>query len=703
MGIGEKLVSASGATEDPTDSDFYTNVFLTHFDGANNGWNELATNDASGGDTLQPATKNAGRSYAQGTFSPFRGAGRYSAVFDQTDTQYIYTNGSAYQTNGQSAFYYSVWIWIDKTDSYWGTIFDNRPSGTTGNYNTLYYDTSLNLHYHVNNASRITGTSALSLNTWHHIVLTRETTNYKTKLFVDGSQVGSDYTDTTNYGNNLGQRLMIGRSGYTQGNGYSHHGYITDLVLRQGYSLTASEVAAKYAARQPTLVVSFPYDAFVWPNYCGWHNRADRSIRNQVCNVSGSVRISGFSPFNRLEDPYEDANGGSAHFAGGSGSNNNNLGSGNPAIALNQNTFTCEAWIYMTAVPADGVYDVPAAWDLNGTGGAYSRMQWGVLQDMRLTLRWYDGIVKNCQGSTTYMSLYQWYHIAVSVSNGGINLYVNGLQQSRSGTTTLTTRQGSTNSLTSWGAGIHTYSDFTGYIAGVRIQDGTAQYSATFNPSTSPPTDNTNCNVLVNYTGSDAKDVSQHNNVLFYGNAETSTAQSKFGTASFHPNGGYATFPPYPARNDFAFLSGNWTIECFVRMDSLSAGFQCIFHASWGLQFYVNNNVLSLYCNNTDNGSGYIIGANSSATLASADTWYHVAAYRVGSAFYCSVDGVVNSMGTSSAELARPSALAPQIGTWNSGTYTLGGYIDEFRISRKARYGSSNFSAPSSAFPDIGE
>ena len=698
MGIGEKLISASGATEDPTDSDFDTVLFLTHFDGANGGWNELATNDATGGDTLEPTTSNSYRAFAQGTWTPFREAGTYSVAFDQANTQYAYTNFSSYQTYGTYAFSVSFWVWVNKYDSSGVTFFDNRPASTNGNYNTIYSDTSGNLYYYANSAARITGSSAISLNTWHHIVLSRGgDTSGVTKMYVDGSQVGSDYTDGLNYGNNAGVRAYFGVSSYNTALSFKLNGFMTDFA--QGNALSTSEVAAKYSGRRPT-AIAYPYHSLVWPKVSFSHNRADRSIRNQVINISGSPKISGFSPFKRLETAYENTDGGSAHFDGGSGYNVNYL---NPAIALNQNTFTCEAWIYMTATPNDGTYNIPAAFDLNGTGGAYSRMQWGVQQDMRLTLRWYDGVVKNCQGSTTYMSLYQWYHIAVSVSNGTIYLFVNGLSQSKSGTGTLTTRQGSTNTLTSWGAGIHTYCDYYGYIAGVRIQDGTAQYTSTFNPSTSPPTENTNCNVLVNYTGSDAEDVSQHNNVLFYGNAKTSTAQSKFGTASFYPNGGYATFAPYPARNDFAFLSSNWTIECFVRMDSLSAGLQCIFHASWGLQFYVNNNVLSLYCNNTDNSSGYIIGANSSATLASADTWYHVAAYRVGSAFYCSVDGVVNSMGTSSAELARPSSLAPQIGTWSSGTYTLGGYIDEFRISRKARYGSSNFSAPSSAFPDIGE
>ena len=699
MGIGEKLISASGATEDPTDSDFDTVLFLTHFDGANGGWNELATNDATGGDTLEPTTSNSYRAFAQGTWTPFREAGTYSVAFDQANTQYAYTNFSSYQTYGTYAFSVSFWVWVNKYDSSGVTFFDNRPASTNGNYNTIYSDTSGNLYYYANSAARITGSSAISLNTWHHIVLSRGgDTSGVTKMYVDGSQVGSDYTDGLNYGNNAGVRAYFGVSSYNTALSFKLNGFMTDFA--QGNALSTSEVAAKYSGRRPT-AIAYPYHSLVWPKVSFSHNRADRSIRNQVINISGSPKISGFSPFKRLETAYENTDGGSAHFDGGSGYNVNYL---NPAIALNQNTFTCEAWIYMTATPNDGTYDIPAAFDLNGTGGAYSRMQWGVQQDMRLTLRWYDGTVKNCQGSTTYMSLYQWYHIAVSVSSGTIYLFVNGLSQSKSGTGTLTTRQGSTNTLTSWGAGIHTYCDYYGYIAGVRIQDGTAQYTSTFNPSTSPPTENTNCNVLVNYTGSDSKDMSQHNNVMFAGNVVLNTSQSKFGGSSIYLDGGAANrvvFPAYPAAVDFNFATSDWTIECFIRMDSVSGGYQCIFHASNVVQFMVYQDQLFLNVNDTDDSSGYMIQAwGTDGHVAAANTWYHVAAYRVGSAFYTSVDGAVSSMGTSSGVIAQPLATACEI---NWSYYPFAGYIDEFRISRKARYGSSNFTPPSAAFPDIGE
>ena len=55
------------------------------------------------------------------------------------------------------------------------------------------YTQSGNIYYDVGGTARITGSSALSATTWHHIALDRSSTH--TKLFVDGTQVGSTYTD----------------------------------------------------------------------------------------------------------------------------------------------------------------------------------------------------------------------------------------------------------------------------------------------------------------------------------------------------------------------------------------------------------------------------------------------------------------------------------------------------------------------------
>ena len=63
------------------------------------------------------------------------------------------------------------------------------------------------------------------------------------------------------------------------------------------------------------------------------------------------------------------------------------------------------------------------------------------------------------------------------------------------------------------------------------------------------------------------------------------------------------------------------------------------------------------------------------------------------------MDGAVTAMGTHSGIIATPGN-SPSIGIWGNSSLPMDGYIDEFRITRKARYGSSNFTAPTKAFPD---
>ena len=78
----------------------------------------------------------------------------------------------------------------------------------------------------------------------------------------------------------------------------------------------------------------------------------------------------------------------------------------------------------------------------------------------------------------------------------------------------------------------------------------------------------------------------------------------------------------------------------------------------------------------------------------STNTWTHVALVRNGSVYTHYIEGVAK--GTSSDSTAIPrlsttnSGYLHFIGAYYSGSYSMDGYIDEFRITKKARY-TSNF------------
>ena len=133
-------------------------------------------------------------------------------------------------------FSVNFWVRLDAIGSGAQNLFDMR-AGSASDPVPRIYTQSGNIYYDVGGTARITGSSALSATTWHHIALDRSGTN--TKLFVDGTQVGSTYTDSNDYGNI--KPLIIGAD-YAGAN--ATDGYIDDFRVVKGASIYSSNFSA---------------------------------------------------------------------------------------------------------------------------------------------------------------------------------------------------------------------------------------------------------------------------------------------------------------------------------------------------------------------------------------------------------------------------------------------------------------------------
>jgi hypothetical protein len=119
-------------------------------------------------------------------------------------------------------------------------LFDFRPNATNGAYPYVFKDTNNLLYYYVNTASRITGTTALVANTWYHIAICRVGTN--TKMFLNGSQEGSTYTDTTTYLiSGAAPTLFAANDGL-----YSWNGYISNFRVVKGVGVYTGSGASAF-------------------------------------------------------------------------------------------------------------------------------------------------------------------------------------------------------------------------------------------------------------------------------------------------------------------------------------------------------------------------------------------------------------------------------------------------------------------------
>lgn len=95
------------------------------------------------------------------------------------------------------------------------------------------YTQGTDLRYYVLGADRIIGSSALTVNTWHHIAATRSGNDHK--LFVDGTQVGSTWTNAQTY---VQGRPVLGdyhsSLGSLTGGTNLLHGYAQDFRITKG-------------------------------------------------------------------------------------------------------------------------------------------------------------------------------------------------------------------------------------------------------------------------------------------------------------------------------------------------------------------------------------------------------------------------------------------------------------------------------------
>jgi hypothetical protein len=173
--------------------------------------------------------------------------GGSSMAFDGTGDWLIVPSSVNY-TMGSGDFTWELWLRTNVIPvSEFDAIFDTRPASTQGAYQLLYLDqVDGKIKYWVSSADRIVSTNAISINTWYHVALTRSGTS--TKLFIDGTQTGSTYTDSTVY---LQSSLIIGGSyggGASIGRGFN--GYMSDFRVTKGY--------ARYTANFTPPTQAFP-------------------------------------------------------------------------------------------------------------------------------------------------------------------------------------------------------------------------------------------------------------------------------------------------------------------------------------------------------------------------------------------------------------------------------------------------------------
>ena len=159
--------------------------------------------------------------------------GFYNYSFNGT-TDYLTVASNAGFALGTGDFTVECWIHPTAWTNNNGTFIDFRQVGAASQVKPRLFLVSGTLAYMVSNANQITTTLA-SLNTWYHIALVRSSGS--TKLYVNGVQAGSTYTDANDYGS-VAQDMVIGQVGDSRAfaTGY-FTGYISNLRIVNGTAI----------------------------------------------------------------------------------------------------------------------------------------------------------------------------------------------------------------------------------------------------------------------------------------------------------------------------------------------------------------------------------------------------------------------------------------------------------------------------------
>ena len=186
------------------------------------------------------------------------------------------------------------------------------------------------------------------------------------------------------------------------------------------------------------------------------------------------------------------------------------------------------------------------------------------------------------------------------------------------------------------------------------------------------------------------------------GNAQISTAQSKFGGASglFDGSGDYLS---YANNADWTFGTGSYTIEMWARITSLAAFRYVLGRGDGGAGGYLD---MYVFTNGAVYANAYlstgIASINSAASVFVINTWHHIAFVRDGTTFYLYVDGVSRGTPVTSSLAMRTNNSTMVVGATGLGLNGMLGNLDDVRITKGvARYpGGTTFTPPTAPFPD---
>jgi hypothetical protein len=426
----------------------------------------------------------------------------------------------------------------------------------------------------------------------------------------------------------------------------------------------------------------------------------DSSTNNFTITRNGNTTQGTFTPFSQT---------GWSNYLGGAGNYFQTPANSASTIVgtLSSTTnLTIECWIYPTAYNSSANFPGLIG-DMQATA-ENNNWSWGITSTGTVMLYWGTGSQVRAYTTNT-VSLNTWTHIALNIASGAITMYINGVSQTLTGTTTFSAPSASNNYLVigqwnngSGGTGGTSNGLFTGYISNLRVVKAST-YTSSFTPSTTPLTAIANTSLL--YCQSN-RFIDNSSNALAITTGGTPSVQA---FSPFAPTAAYDTTVVggsgyFDGTGDYlnstitAFGTGNFTIECWVYFTAAVAS-KGVFHVATATA--LPGSVTGIALANGSSGGWALYynngSQNTTATLTPAlNSWVHLAVVRTGTTIRVYVNGVMNQSQTDSANYTNQVAA---VGGFFNTSNLMTGYVSGFKVTNTADYSgtsttTANFTLP---------
>ena len=576
-------------------------------------------------------------------FNPFN-QGYWSNYFDGSGDKLTVVGG---ENIGTGDFTISAWVYRTANGTF-PVILDTRSAD--GDTKPVIYTDGSTLYYYTSGGIAINGGNVISNNKWHFVRLVKS--SGITKLYLDGSQVGSNYSDSNNYAPTNDWEI-----GSRHTDQHYWPGYISNLQVVLS-ALDGTEVpTAPFTADANTKLLTCQSNRFIdnsssansitvtgntsidekipftllsrQTKFLNLQNKQDvnnksfqdsSSVRDLI-TITNNVTQGTFTPFSAEEGKWSVYLDGAGDYL---------TIPDNAALEVGSNNFTFEVWYMPLNITSSNL----TICDF-GSQGASNQASILPFYQNGSSLVYYissNGTAWTIASNVSYggtLVYGEWHHLALVRNGSTITPYFNGVAG-----TSVTTTSAVHNSAVNKYIGAFTLGSGvpTGYISNFRLVNGTAVYTSAFTPPTKPLTAIANTSLLL-FSSNTFVDKSTNN-----------FSPTVYGTPRVLPYSPFAPFRSYSKEvvGGNAYFDGSsfLKIENKTTFDIPTNGsfsmevwlYVTTTNPSWGIFIYADPNDDNFQFSHTSSGTFDLRYAGGSAIgtpfTVPTNSWQHLVVTR---------------------------------------------------------------------------